>query len=107
MMKSKGQMGDPVVLRLGPLWHDLWNAEWQADASFEFGMIGIARAVRRATHKRGMRPRSMPFSQVTTQERRRWLRFRQALSKEDQEACDRMCAYAAQQPQAEVQLGRL
>ena len=53
-----------------------------------------------------MNPRMLPFSQVIEQERRRWIPFRCALSKEDQEACDRMFADATQQLQAEVQLGR-
>ena len=53
-----------------------------------------------------MSPRMLPFSQVIEQERRRWMPFRRALSKEDQEAFDRMFACATQQLQAEVQLGR-
>jgi hypothetical protein len=53
-----------------------------------------------------MGARMMMFSQVIEQERRRWMPFRRALSKEDQEACDRMFAYAKQQLQAEVRLGR-
>lgn len=48
-----------------------------------------------------------PFSQVIEQERRRWVPFRCALSKEDQAAFDRMFACATQQLQAEVQLVRL
>ena len=44
-----------------------------------------------------MSPRMMMFSQVSEQERRRWMPFRRALSKEDQEAFDRMFAWAAQQ----------
>ena len=48
----------------------------------------------------------MPFSQVIEQERRRWMPFRQAWSKEDQEVFDRMFACAKQQLQAEVRLGR-
>ena len=51
--------------------------------------------------------RMMSFSQVIEQERRRWMPFRQALSKVDQEAFDRVFACAKQQLQAEVQLGRL
>jgi hypothetical protein len=51
-----------------------------------------------------MSPRTMPFSQVIAQERRRWMPFQQALAKEDQEACDRMRAYARSRLQAEVQL---
>jgi hypothetical protein len=47
-----------------------------------------------------------PFSQVIEQERRRWMPFRRALSKEDQAVFDRMFACATQQLQAEVQLGR-
>jgi hypothetical protein len=46
---------------------------------------------------RAMSPRTMPFSQLIAQERRRWMPFRRALSKEDQEAFDRMCACAKQQ----------
>jgi hypothetical protein len=53
-----------------------------------------------------MSPRMMPFSQMIEQERRRWMPFRQALSKEDQGAFDRMLACAKQQVQAEVLLGR-
>jgi hypothetical protein len=48
----------------------------------------------------------MTFSQAVEQERRRWMPFRRALSKEDQEAFDRMCACAMQHVQAEVLLGR-
>lgn len=48
----------------------------------------------------------MPFSQLIEQERRRWVPFRRALSKEDQEAFDRMFACAKQHVQAEVLLGR-
>jgi hypothetical protein len=48
----------------------------------------------------------MPLSQVIEQERRRWIPFRQALSKEDQEAFDRMFACAKRQVQTEVQLER-
>ena len=55
---------------------------------------------------RSMSPRMLPFSQVIEQERRRWMPFRRALSKEDQEAFDRMFADATQQLQAEMQLGR-
>jgi hypothetical protein len=47
-----------------------------------------------------------PFSQVIEQERRRWMPIRRALSKEDQEACDRMFAYAVQPLQAAAPLGR-
>jgi hypothetical protein len=53
-----------------------------------------------------MSPRMLSFSQVIEQERRRWMSFRRALSKEDQAAFDRMFACATQQLQAEVQLGR-
>jgi hypothetical protein len=53
-----------------------------------------------------MSPRMLSFSQVIEQERRRWMSFRRALSKEDQAACDRMFACATQPLQAEVQLGR-
>jgi hypothetical protein len=53
-----------------------------------------------------MSPRMMSFSQVIEQERRRWLPFRHALSKEDQEAFDRMFACAKRKLEAEVQLGR-
>ena len=53
-----------------------------------------------------MSPRLLPFSQVIEQERRRWVPFRRALSMEDQEACDRMCACATQPLQAEVEMGR-
>jgi hypothetical protein len=49
---------------------------------------------------------TMPFSQLIEQERHRWVPFRRALSTEDQEAFDRMFAYAKQQVQEEVQLGR-
>jgi hypothetical protein len=47
-----------------------------------------------------------PCSQVIERERRRWMPFRRALSKEDQEAFDRMFPCPNQQMQAEVQLGR-
>jgi hypothetical protein len=40
------------------------------------------------------------------QEMRCWMPFRRALSKEDQEACDRMFACATQPLQTEVLLGR-
>ena len=53
-----------------------------------------------------MGPRMMPFSQVIEQERRRWMPFRRALSKEDQGAFDRMFACAKQHVQGEVLLGR-
>jgi hypothetical protein len=53
-----------------------------------------------------MSPRMMPFCQMIEQERRRWMPFRRALSKEDQGAFDRMFTCAKQQLQAEVQLGR-
>ena len=53
-----------------------------------------------------MSPRMLSFSQVIEQERRRWMSFRRALSKEDQAAFDRMFACATQQLQAEVPLGR-
>jgi hypothetical protein len=48
----------------------------------------------------------LPISHMIEQERRRWMPFRRALSKEDQEAFDRMFADATQQLQAAVQLGR-
>jgi hypothetical protein len=48
----------------------------------------------------------MTFRQVIERERRRWLPFRRALSKEDQEAFDQMFACAKQQIEAVVQLGR-
>jgi hypothetical protein len=48
----------------------------------------------------------LSFSQIVEQERRRWMPFRRALSKEDQEAFDRMFACATQQLHAEVQLVR-
>lgn len=54
-----------------------------------------------------MSPRMLSFSQVIEQERRRWMPFRRALSKEDQAVFDRMFAEATQQLQVEVQLGRL
>jgi hypothetical protein len=47
----------------------------------------------------------LSFSQVIAQERRRWMPFRRALSKEDQAAFDRMFACVTQQLQAAVQLG--
>ena len=53
-----------------------------------------------------MSPQMLSFRQVIEQERRRWMPFRRALSKEDQEAFDRMIACATQQLQAEVPLGR-
>jgi len=53
-----------------------------------------------------MSPRMLPFSQVIEQERRRWVPFRRALSKEDQAAFDRMFACATQPLQAEVPLRR-
>jgi hypothetical protein len=53
-----------------------------------------------------MSPRMLPFSQIIEQERRRWMPFRRALSKEDQAVFDRMFACATQQLQAGVQLGR-
>jgi hypothetical protein len=53
-----------------------------------------------------MSPRMMPFSQVIERERRRWMPFRRALSKEAQEVFDRMFACATQQLQAEVPLGQ-
>jgi hypothetical protein len=49
----------------------------------------------------------LSFSQVIEQERRRWVPFRRALSKEDQAVFDRMFGCATQQLQAEVPLGRL
>jgi len=48
----------------------------------------------------------LSFSQLIEQERRRWVPFRRALSKEDQAVFDRMFAWATQPLQAEVQLGR-
>jgi len=48
----------------------------------------------------------MTFSQMIERERRRWMPFRRALSKENQEAFDRMFARAKQQVQADVQLWR-
>jgi hypothetical protein len=48
----------------------------------------------------------MRFSQIIEQERRRWMSFRRALSKEDQAAFDRMFACATQQLEAKIQLGR-
>jgi hypothetical protein len=51
-------------------------------------------------------PKRMTVSQMIEQERRRWVPFRRALSKEDQEAFDRMFASAKQQVQVEVHLGR-
>lgn len=53
-----------------------------------------------------MSPRMLSFRQVIEQERRRWMPFRRALSKDDQEAFDRMFADATQQLQTEVYLGR-
>ena len=53
-----------------------------------------------------MSPRMLPFSQIIEQERHRWMPFRRALSKEDQDAFDRMLACAMQKLQAEVSLGR-
>lgn len=53
-----------------------------------------------------MSPRMLPFSQMIEQERRRWVPFIRALSKEDQAAIDRMFADATQQLQTEVHLGR-
>jgi hypothetical protein len=52
-----------------------------------------------------MNPRTQPFSQMIKQERRRWMPLRRGLSKENQEAFDRMLADATQSLQAEVQLG--
>jgi hypothetical protein len=49
----------------------------------------------------------MMFSQVFEQERRRWMPFRRALSKDDQEALDRMCVCTTQLLQVAVRLGRL
>jgi hypothetical protein len=43
-----------------------------------------------------MSPRMLSFSQVIEQERRRWVPFRRALSKEDQAVFDRLWACAAQ-----------
>jgi hypothetical protein len=42
-----------------------------------------------------MSPRMQPFRQLIEQERRRWMPFRRALSKEDQAVFDRMLAEAA------------
>lgn len=53
-----------------------------------------------------MSPRMLPFSRLIEQERRRWVPFRRALSKEDQAAFDRMFACAMQQLPTEVQLRR-
>jgi hypothetical protein len=53
-----------------------------------------------------MSPRMQPFSEVIEQERRRWVPFKRARSKEDQEAFDRMFACATQPLQAAVPLGR-
>jgi hypothetical protein len=53
-----------------------------------------------------MNPWMLSFRQVIGQEKRRWMPFRRMLSKEDQEAFDRMFADATQQLQAEVPLGR-
>ena len=53
-----------------------------------------------------MNPRMMTFSQVIEQERHRWMPFRRALSKEDQEAFDLIFACAKQHVQEEVLLGR-
>jgi hypothetical protein len=41
-----------------------------------------------------MSPRMLSFSQIVEQEKRRWLSFRRALSKDDQEALDRMLSCA-------------
>jgi hypothetical protein len=43
-----------------------------------------------------MSPQRMPFSQAIERERRRWMPFRRALSKADQEAFDRMFGFAEQ-----------
>jgi hypothetical protein len=48
----------------------------------------------------------LSFNQIVEQERRRWMLFRRVLSKDDQEAFDRMFADATQHLQAEVQIGR-
>ena len=48
----------------------------------------------------------MTFSQVIERERHRWVPFRRALSKEDQEAFVRMVECAKQQLEAEVMLAR-
>ena len=53
-----------------------------------------------------MHPRMRSFRQVIEQERRRWMPFRRALLKEDQEAFDRMWAEAAPPLPADIQLGR-
>jgi hypothetical protein len=53
-----------------------------------------------------MSPRILSFRQVIEQERRRWMPFRRALSKEGQDVFDRMVAEAMQPLQAEMLLGR-
>jgi hypothetical protein len=53
-----------------------------------------------------MSPQMMPFSQAIERERHRWMPFRRALSRADQEAFDRMYTCAKQQLQTEVHLGR-
>ena len=53
-----------------------------------------------------MSPRMLSFSQLIGQERRRWVPFRRARSREDQEAFDRMFACVTQPLQSEVQLRR-
>jgi len=69
----------------------------------------MALACWRSSSPHGQRvisPRVMPFSQVIEQEWRRWLPFRRALSKEDQEAFDRMFTCAKLQFRTEVPLER-
>jgi hypothetical protein len=55
---------------------------------------------------RAISPQMRPFSQVIERERRRWMPFRRALSQENQEACDRLCACATQDVQVKIQLRR-
>jgi hypothetical protein len=50
--------------------------------------------------------RMLSFNQIVEPERRRWIPCRCVLSKDDQEACDRMFACAKEPLHAEVQLGR-
>jgi hypothetical protein len=79
-------------------------------AIFNISLIYWRRALSlRRSSARGecaMSPRIMLFSELIEQERRRWMPFRRALSKENQEAFDRMFACAKPQVQAEVWLGR-
>lgn len=53
-----------------------------------------------------MSPSMMTFRQMIEQERRRWMQFRRALSKEDQEAFDRMFECAKRQAQSAVYFPR-